>query len=69
MPDLVGGDRMIVLRIKAPAEVQGKTVVDLIEGTSLACHAVLQHFRGGGVGSISERWMHRLLQYTCSLVN
>jgi DNA-binding Xre family transcriptional regulator len=37
---------MIVLRIKAVAEEQGKTVASLSEETSLAYNTVLQLFRG-----------------------
>lgn len=37
---------MIVLRIKAVAETQGKTVASLSEETSLTYNTVLQLFRG-----------------------
>jgi DNA-binding Xre family transcriptional regulator len=43
---LVGRNRIIVLRIKAAAEGQGKTIIGLMEETSLAYNTVLQIFRG-----------------------
>ncbi len=56
----VGRKRIIVLRIKAAAEGQGKTIIGLMEETSFAYNTVLLLFSGSVSRIDSKRWMHRV---------
>jgi len=63
----VGRKRIIVLRIKAAAEGQGKTIIGLMEETSFAYNTVLLLFSGSVSRIDSKRWMHRVSCCMCNL--